>query len=438
MIRRLSSLAAAVVMTVALSACGGTTHALPWQSMPEVRTPPHLTAQMQLDAILASTRSVCPEGRIRCFASATTIPVQPVRENPATIPGTCTVDENPCLGPFALQTAYGVVAAAHANGANATVGIVDWGAYPTAKTDNAKFRSFFHLPPGNLTIVNQTGGSTLPTTNGDLGEQSLDVAMVSAICPRCKIVLVEADNYAGTDTAEVTALKLADVVTNSFGGPEKQATDPVWDQHAGKVITASAGDAGARGGTQADAVTEPCSYQGVICVGGTRLTMALVNGNPQRASEVVWNDLGTSHCPPGGKCATSSGCSTLVAKPSWQRDSGCTMRSDDDLSMDAVDVLAVTKGQWEIWRGTSASSPMAAAMYALAGQTAKVTAATLYGLGGTNVFNDITRGTNSFQGLTFICPPKIKYLCNAGPGYDGPTGWGTPKGLGAFSTPPPG
>jgi hypothetical protein len=261
--------------------------------------------------------------------------------------------------------------------------------------------------------------------------------MVSAICPLCKIVLVEANTYGDTSKAEITALKMADVVTNSFGGPETKATDPVWDDHPGKIVTASAGDAGARGGTGTGAVTEPCSFAGVICVGGTRLTMKLAGATPTRVSEVVWNDLGTPACSPGGKCATSSGCSTLVAKPSWQHDTGCAKRSDDDVSAAAADLLAVTNGQWNIWRGTSASSPIVAAMYALAGETTHVDASTLYEQGGWNVFNDITAGTNEFEGLTYMCPKVIRYLCFAGRGYDGPTGWGTPHGLGAFSTPPP-
>jgi hypothetical protein len=38
--------------------------------------------------------------------------------------------------------------------------------------------------------------------------------------------------------------------------------------------------------------------------------------------------------------------------------------------------------------------------------------------------NDVTSGSNG------SCSPTI--LCTAGPGWDGPTGWGTPNGIGAF------
>lgn len=40
-------------------------------------------------------------------------------------------------------------------------------------------------------------------------------------------------------------------------------------------------------------------------------------------------------------------------------------------------------------------------------------------------FNDVTLGRNSKKKAgTFVCPKSYAYICEAGMGYDGPTGWG--------------
>jgi len=77
--------------------------------------------------------------------------------------------------------------------------------------------------------------------------------------------------------------------------------------------------------------------------------------------------------------------------------------------------------------GTSLSSPLVAAVYALAGGLPSGTAAAsgLYGhLGDSTVLHDVTSGSNATTCSTIMCKGAV--------GYDGPTGVGTPKGLGAF------
>ena len=73
--------------------------------------------------------------------------------------------------------------------------------------------------------------------------------------------------------------------------------------------------------------------------------------------------------------------------------------------------------------GTSASSPIIASVYALAGNTATVQYGHQPYLNTGSLF-DVTSGSNG------TCKPT--YLCTAGTGYDGPTGLGTPNGTGAF------
>ncbi len=62
-------------------------------------------------------------------------------------------------------------------------------------------------------------------------------------------------------------------------------------------------------------------------------------------------------------------------------------------------------------------------MYALAGNAATVTAGS-YPYSHTSSLFDVTSGSNG------TCSPS--YLCTAGPGYDGPTGLGTPNGTTGF------
>jgi subtilase family serine protease len=81
---------------------------------------------------------------------------------------------------------------------------------------------------------------------------------------------------------------------------------------------------------------------------------------------------------------------------------------------------------WLVYGGTSVSSPIIAAVYALAGDYA-----TLHLQGAQRAYLstsaadlfDVTSGSTAKCGT---------YLCTAGPGYDGPTGNGTPNGVGAF------
>ena len=76
---------------------------------------------------------------------------------------------------------------------------------------------------------------------------------------------------------------------------------------------------------------------------------------------------------------------------------------------------------WLVFGGTSVASPIVASMYAIAGNLA-YTASSIYSH--TTSLRDVTSGSNG------SCAPA--YLCTATAGYDGPTGWGTPQGVGAL------
>ena len=352
-----------------------------------------------------------------------------------------------CYGPTDLQAGYNMTALAKTGGKGQTVAIVDAYGYKQAASDLAGYRKFFGLPAcgaGCFTVLNQQGHtSPLPAANtGWDGEQALDVDMVSAMCPNCKIVLIETNDSSDQNlvTGVAVAEKLAHIVSNSWGGAEFLATYPTFDSHKGVVVLASAGDSGAgvpaASGNPASPESQPCGFQGVICVGGTSLKLS----SGHRVSEVVWQDF---NYPPGqDHGATGSGCSKIVKKPSWQHDTGCKMRSASDVSANADPFTGVviqctpcnpSSPLLAYVGGTSEASPLLAAMYALAGNATTATSASLYAKGGTSSFFDITSGYNDKAGVTgLVCSTAIKYICVAGKGYDGPTGWGTPNGVSAL------
>jgi hypothetical protein len=72
-----------------------------------------------------------------------------------------------------------------------------------------------------------------------------------------------------------------------------------------------------------------------------------------------------------------------------------------------------------VFGGTSVSAPIIAGTYALGGGTSP---SEPYANAGS--LHDVTSGSNG------SC--SVAYLCTAGPGFDGPTGLGTPSGVGAF------
>ena len=337
------------------------------------------------------------------------------------------------LSPGQLRSAYGLGAAANASN-KSTVAIVD--AYNDwhASGDLSTYRSYYGLPACQtstkcLRVVNQKGTTAwFPKGNsGWAEEESLDLDMVSAICPKCKIILVEANStsISALSKAEDTAVRLgAKFVSNSWGGQEF-STENSYDSHfdhPGVAITASSGDYGYAYGTQYPAVSP---Y--VTAVGGTTLWMK----GKTRTEEKVWSQ--------DAQEGTGSGCSLRESQPSWQLpfNSGCSNRIDNDVAADADPRTwpavydsyppsgeGLPKG-WQQLGGTSVSSPIIAAVYALANPggapAGGFTAESLY-LHESSL-RDITIGSNGSCG---------SYLCPAGTGYDGPTGLGVPSGVNAF------
>ena len=318
-------------------------------------------------------------------------------------------------GPADVQSAYALPAAS--GGSGQTVAIVDAQDLPTAESDLATYRSQYGLPPcttanGCFRKVNQNGQSSpLPAPDAGWGSEiALDIDMVSAACPNCHILLVEANSptIANLGTAVNTAVSLgAKYVSNSYGGGETSADS--FYNHPGVAITASTGDSGF-------GVEYPASSSFVTAVGGTSLTRS---GTARGWTESAWNGAG-------------SGCSAIESKPSWQTAvTQCTRKANADVSAVADPATGVAvydtyqSTGWQVFGGTSASSPVVASVYALAGPPAAGTYPASYPWAHTSSLFDVTAGSNG------TCSPSV--WCHAGAGWDGPTGLGTPNGATGFA-----
>lgn len=350
------------------------------------------------------------------------------------------------LTPANLASLYTIPAAP--TGAGKVVAIVDACSLPSVATDLAAYRSKFGLPalplcggaighaptPGGAAcfgVVSQRGDATIgPPDNGWGGEIALDVDMVSAACPDCSILLVEADSPNSWDLGPAVnqAVALgASAVSNSYGAPEdpNDQFGPAYSdgpyvvdyQHPGVLIAVASGDGlydnqTFQGTPAALAPSFPSTVPSVLSVGGTTVK---TGGSAARGgyTEVVWASVG------GG---TTSGCSGEFTKPAYQgaiNMGSCNARANADVSAAAANIAVYAGGGWGAFAGTSCSSPFVAALLTRVGLADRDNAF-IYAHG--SAFYDVTSGNNDPSGK---CHDVI---CNAGTGWDGPTGWGSPNG----------
>jgi len=391
------------------------------------------------------------------------------------------------LTPEDLATAYDLKTT---GGSGQTVGIVDAYNDPNINADLRTFDSHYALPACStsnscLRVVSETGTTSLPAndTAGWSVEESLDVEAVHSVCSGCKIILVEAASNGNPDlgAAENEAVKLgATEVSNSFGEPEDFSSSAFQADfnHPKTVITAAAGDDGYYSYDELDQTNQasiPAAYNTTVSVGGTSL---FLDKTGSRQSESVWNDNGPQdyyeQALANSLGAGGGGCSTMFSAQKWQTSlgvwsgTGCgTKRLVSDVSAVADyltgldiydtyncgDACSPAPG-WFTIGGTSLSSPVIAAAFALAGGAHGVAypALTLYGHR-TQAY-DVKTGGNGWcegQGASQCPDPNgLGYgvvdcaytatgtvavgdrACDALDGYDGPTGVGTPNGITMF------
>ena len=334
------------------------------------------------------------------------------------------------FGAHALRRAYGITTV----GARyKVVAIVDAMHSATAFDDVNAYRKMYSLPPmvdcsADAQILQKLPGGQDPcfvqlaqdgsaaphvdtTDQGWAQEIALDIEMASAICPHCSVLLVEANSTSFGDLKQAVAtaanFKGVLAISNSYGGKDVMETpdSPYAAASAnGIAVVASSGDSGY-------GVYSPASFASVIGVGGTTLT---TDTSYNWKSETAWARGG-------------SGCSILNPKAAWQDSAitGCGGKSVVDVSAVADPATGVSiyfDGQWYSFGGTSAAAPIIAGLFAMKANFGDSAGQYLWANRG--ALRDVTSGTNG------RCTNSI--FCNAGAGFDGPTGWGPPNGGGAF------
>jgi subtilase family serine protease len=359
------------------------------------------------------------------------------------------------IGAGDLEQAYGLT---HAKSANGTITIIDAAAFPPADLEAslAMYRSTSGLPActvksGCLTVLDRFGNHPFQAPQKPAQQQAaeeigvetvLDVEMASAACPGCKIVELQVpakDGFFGSPRhihkatnqfgdAVRTGVKMnTSSVSISYGFPADSVTDggknaSQLDQ-VGTTITTSSGDSGYRG----TAGTWPQDLRTVISVGGTTLTKG---GGGRGWTEAAWADAGS---------ACSPDLAPAVGQPKSVSKNCNNMRTDTDVSSDSAVQIAIYDGYapfshqplgWTIVGGTSAAAPFVGALAARSPRMADISGPNVLYADPSSAFNDITTGSN---GSTCSQQFTAK-LCTAGPGWDGPTGLGTPVGLSLFTS----
>jgi MYXO-CTERM domain-containing protein len=423
-------------------------------------------------------------------------PGQPLPElrNGVPVPSSTPFATGTPMGPSDVIAAYSLPPTAKANGK--VVAIIDSADNHALADVNAYRQMFGipaltqcaspGVPSGTTPCFSQINWDGSPSTmtdpsTQDDGETSLDMDMISAACDDCSILLVETSkNFCPSEIlgGVATAIKLgASAVSISLGGPE--TTDPkLANIDAGSIamqcpndanitsdapgpystpghlVFAASGDfaydntnAGI-GKVAASTPSYPSSSPNVIAVGGTTLYKTASG-----YSEGVWNDgrYGIADLSNPGNLfnmfwqdITTSGCSTEFAMPMWQASvlSGttCSKRATADISAaanfndngTATGIGIYAGGMFTAAEGTSAASPLVAAIFTRLGLTTAASNDLGWITENIAAFNDV--GSSSYPLPDGGATADVKTtttcgkLCVAGTGWDGPSGVGTPNG----------
>jgi subtilase family serine protease len=401
-------LASPLVVALAIAACNGGSSTLPGMTDNTEQSPAIAAGKMPEWLAKHEAIPVCNDtqpGRANCLAL--------LQSRDGAHPNVAGIV------PIDIQTRYALPVS---RGSGQIVAVVDAYDNPKIASDLGTYRSTFGLGTATFTKYNQLGQqSNYPQGSVGWGEEEdLDVQMISAACPKCTIYLIEANSDASSDleTAEDEAVKLgAHVISNSWicYGSSCGYSQSHFDK-TGVVFLASSGDGGY------DLNGPPEWFGSVVSVGGTVLTKA-----GSRYKEGVWYSA-------GGGCSSNGGTSGQT-KPSWQKDPKCSYRTDADVSAVAWNVAEYDSygiGGWITIGGTSVASPLNAGVFGLAGNATSQTAArkfwTLTARKLKQALNAITVGNDGQCGGSYLCTAGTHQYKT----YSGPSGWGTPHGIGAY------
>jgi subtilase family serine protease len=181
----------------------------------------------------------------------------------------------------------------------------------------------------------------------------------------------------------------------------------------------------------------PQALPTVTAVGGTELVK-----ESGRFTEGAWSTGGSS-CAPGAASPAGQATSTASLCSGGRTGVDVSAVADNVAIYDSYSSSRNHAPGWTVVAGTSASAPFIAGMYALRNNLSTVLGPNTLYQAPPETFHDIISGTNGAisngrcvtvgKDLPKTAAPGYdSSLCNAGKGWDGPTGLGSPSGFGAF------
>lgn len=361
-----------------------------------------------------------------------------------------------CYQPRQIRAAYNVPNSL--TGAGQHIMIVDAYGSPTVAQDAQIFSSVFGLAAPTIHVWYPQGRPDWSHADDNMygwaGETSLDVQWAHAIAPGAVIDLVVARSNQDLDIEQAEAWAigkhLGNVLSESYGENESAIPSGQYNptakldhnnygvaRAAGISVLVAAGDSGANDGGPSIVGQFPADDPLVTSVGGTNL---FASDAGQYRGETVWNDSDPNQCAFGCSYgpigATGGSESAFFQSPLFQSPfSQYAGRTTSDVSWNASLYTGIfaylgfypnsNDNGFYFIGGTSEGAPAWAGVVALMDQAAGhglgqlnpwlYTHATYGGSSGT--FRDVTSGDNGFFGPGY----------SAGPGYDIPTGLGTPN-----------
>jgi subtilase family serine protease len=422
-----------------------------------VTRPGHRPRRLSLAAGLATVATF-----IVCLAagSASAAPGRPARTGTAGNVGTAAVHRAlscgppdyfiQCYSPGQYRVAYGVapLLSKGITGTGETVVMPELANRPgpnftDIRKDLAAFDSKFGLPAAKLTVTTTLAGASAPYVAGT--EEVEDTEIVHAMAPGAAldVVLVPASATASAAnfTAAVTGVIRAGIAHDAavvsisgslgehfFTPAEVASIHAALQQAADRHVTvvASSGDTGVISDKgPPEQVSLPAADPLALGAGGTALNASTVTGAYR--GEMAWN---------ADTEASAGGYSSLFHRPAYQDGVARIgrIRSVPDVAADADSstamALTFTGGVLYPAQGTSAATPLWAAVIALAdqeaGQHLGFVNPAIYAIARSpayhRAFHDVTTGDNSV-----FWPTRLFTGYTAGPGWDPVTGWGSPN-----------
>ncbi len=351
--------------------------------------------------------------------------------------------------PADLQQACGFPQSVQGDGV--TIGLLEF-SNGYSQTDVEKFWQEFGINPPSLQFVSVDGTPNDGGVNPWDMEATLDVEWSGAMAPGADLVVYESSAGANDSSFALSVLRALqfayndsennpDILSISYGDGETRfpvATMKAWDTVArncsaiGMTVFVASGDEGAYGlhgpGRPICHVDAPANCPHVTACGGTSLIVATGNAI---AEETGWTDVNNNG-------ASGGGISQVFPMPAYQDNVVLPIKSGYHRGRGVPDVAfnanpdtgyaVFFQGSWTVVGGTSASSPVWAALLARFSDLRAEAGLPLIGalnprlytLGPTDSFRPITVGNNSYAGV-------VGYECT--PGWNAVTGWGSPHAM---------